>query len=65
MESMQLEKDTLLRKLMEAEIDGTETAIQVSALRETVTKMRNVSTSVSGNRDRVMGFSTISIQGMD
>jgi hypothetical protein len=27
--------------------------------------MRNVSTSVSGNRDRVMGFSTISIQGMD
>ncbi|XP_055731239.1 outer dense fiber protein 2-like isoform X2 [Salvelinus fontinalis] len=45
MESMQLEKDTLLRKLMEAEIDGTEAAIQVSALRETVTKMRSVSTS--------------------
>uniref|UniRef100_A0A4W5RLF2 Outer dense fiber protein 2 n=1 Tax=Hucho hucho TaxID=62062 RepID=A0A4W5RLF2_9TELE len=45
MESMQLEKDILLRKLMEAEIDGTEAAIQVSALRETVTKMRSVSTS--------------------
>jgi hypothetical protein len=50
MESMQLEKNTLLRKLMEAEIDGTEAAIQVSALRETVTKMRSVSTSVSDNR---------------
>ncbi|XP_041753528.1 outer dense fiber protein 2 isoform X3 [Coregonus clupeaformis] len=45
MESMQMEKDTLLRKLMEAEIDGTEAAIQVSALRETVTKMRSVSAS--------------------
>nr|XP_046223982.1 outer dense fiber protein 2-like [Oncorhynchus gorbuscha] len=55
MESMQLEKDTLLRKLMEAEIDGTETAIQVSALRETVTKMRNVSTSrMSGTESSLL-----------
>ncbi|XP_055791713.1 outer dense fiber protein 2-like isoform X2 [Salvelinus fontinalis] len=45
MESMQLEKDTLLRKLMEAEIDGMAAARQVSALRETVTKMRSSSTS--------------------
>ncbi|XP_038821297.1 outer dense fiber protein 2-like isoform X2 [Salvelinus namaycush] len=45
MESMQLEKDTLLRKLMEAEMDGMAAARQVSALRETVTKMRSSSTS--------------------
>ncbi|XP_052381987.1 outer dense fiber protein 2-like [Oncorhynchus keta] len=52
---MQLEKDTLLRKLMEAEIDGTEAAIQVSALRETVTKMRNVSTSrMSGTESSLL-----------
>ncbi|XP_071207311.1 outer dense fiber protein 2-like isoform X1 [Salvelinus alpinus] len=55
MESMQLEKDTLLRKLMEAEIDGTEAAIQVSALRETVTKMRSVSTSrMSGTESSLL-----------
>uniref|UniRef100_A0A674E3K4 Outer dense fiber protein 2 n=1 Tax=Salmo trutta TaxID=8032 RepID=A0A674E3K4_SALTR len=45
MESMQLEKDTLLRKLMEAEMDGMAAARQVSALRETVTKMRSSSAS--------------------
>ncbi|XP_029566041.1 outer dense fiber protein 2 [Salmo trutta] len=55
MESMQLEKDTLLRKLMEAEINGTEAAIQVSALRETVTKMRSVSTSrMSGTESSLL-----------
>ncbi|XP_070991347.1 outer dense fiber protein 2-like isoform X4 [Oncorhynchus clarkii lewisi] len=45
MESIQLEKDTLLRKLMEAEMDGMAAARQVSALRETVTKMRSSSAS--------------------
>uniref|UniRef100_A0A8C7J905 Outer dense fiber protein 2 n=1 Tax=Oncorhynchus kisutch TaxID=8019 RepID=A0A8C7J905_ONCKI len=45
MESIQLEKDTLLRKLMEAEMDGMAAARQVSALRETVTKMRSSSSS--------------------
>ncbi|XP_041753529.1 outer dense fiber protein 2 isoform X4 [Coregonus clupeaformis] len=55
MESMQMEKDTLLRKLMEAEIDGTEAAIQVSALRETVTKMRSVSASrMSGTESSLL-----------
>ncbi|XP_010903224.2 outer dense fiber protein 2 isoform X3 [Esox lucius] len=47
MESMQLEKEVLLRKLMEAELDGTSAARQVSALRETVTKMRSASMSGS------------------
>uniref|UniRef100_A0A8C7JGQ1 Outer dense fiber protein 2 n=1 Tax=Oncorhynchus kisutch TaxID=8019 RepID=A0A8C7JGQ1_ONCKI len=48
MESIQLEKDTLLRKLMEAEMDGMAAARQVSALRETVTKMRS-SSRMSGS----------------
>ena len=55
MESIQLEKDTLLRKLMEAEMDGMAAARQVSALRETVTKMRSSSASVSVSRDMVGG----------
>ncbi|KAK6304978.1 hypothetical protein J4Q44_G00237580 [Coregonus suidteri] len=55
MESMQLEKDTLLKKLMEAEMDGTAAARQVSALRETITKMRSSSTSrMSGSESSLL-----------
>nr|XP_029503820.1 outer dense fiber protein 2-like isoform X1 [Oncorhynchus nerka] len=54
MELMQLEKDTLLRKLMEAEIDGTEAAIQVSALRETVTKMSVSTSRMSGTESSLL-----------
>ncbi|CAB1332448.1 unnamed protein product, partial [Coregonus sp. 'balchen'] len=61
MESMQLEKDTLLKKLMEAEMDGTAAARQVSALRETITKMRSSSTSVSVGSDRRMSGSESSL----
>ncbi|XP_053195324.1 outer dense fiber protein 2 [Scomber japonicus] len=38
-DSVQQDKDTLLRKLMEAEVDGTAAAKQVSALRESVSKL--------------------------
>ncbi|TMS08010.1 outer dense fiber protein 2 isoform X1 [Larimichthys crocea] len=38
-DSMQQDKDALLRKLMEAEEDGTAAAKQVSALRESVSKL--------------------------
>lgn len=41
------EKDLLLRKLLEAELDGTAAAKQVSALRDTVSHMSH-STSVCG-----------------
>lgn len=36
---MQTDKDALHRKLVEAEVDGTAAAKQVSALRETVSKL--------------------------
>lgn len=43
---MQLDKDVLLRKLLEAEMDSSAAAKQVSALRETVSHMsRSVSVS--------------------
>uniref|UniRef100_A0AAQ5ZB06 Outer dense fiber protein 2 n=1 Tax=Amphiprion ocellaris TaxID=80972 RepID=A0AAQ5ZB06_AMPOC len=38
-DSMQQDKDALLRKLMEAEVDGAAAAKQVSALRESVSKL--------------------------
>lgn len=45
-DSMQLDKDVLLRKLLEAEMDSNAAAKQVSALRETVGHMsRSVSVS--------------------
>lgn len=46
---MQQDKDALLRKLMEAEEDGTAAAKQVSALRESVSKLCAVGGSVSYN----------------
>lgn len=46
-DSMQPDKDALLRKLMEAELDGTAAAKQVSALRESVSKLCGASGSVS------------------
>lgn len=46
---MQQDKDALLRKLMEAEVDGTAAAKQVSALRESVSKLCGASGSVSFN----------------
>ncbi|KAJ7988218.1 hypothetical protein DPEC_G00321320 [Dallia pectoralis] len=53
MESMELGREALLRKLMEAEVDGTSAARQVSALRETVTKMRNTS-KMSGSETSLL-----------
>ncbi|XP_039620251.1 outer dense fiber protein 2-like isoform X2 [Polypterus senegalus] len=40
-EHLLFEKDTLLKKLVEAEMDGAAAARQVSALRETIGKLRN------------------------
>lgn len=48
-DSMQQDKDALLRKLMEAEVDGTAAAKQVSALRESVSKLCSSGGSVSIN----------------
>ncbi|KAM7369429.1 hypothetical protein PAMP_013698 [Pampus punctatissimus] len=45
-DSVQHDKDALLRKLMEAEVDGTAAAKQVSALRDSVSKL----TSACGSR---------------
>lgn len=47
---MQQDKDALLRKLMEAEIDSTAAAKQVSALQESVSKLCVASGSVSINQ---------------
>lgn len=47
-DSLQPDKDVLLRKLLEAEMDSSAAAKQVSALRETVSHMsRSPSVSVS------------------
>lgn len=46
-DSVQPDKDALLRKLMEAEVDGTAAAKEVSALRESVSKICSASGSVS------------------
>ena len=46
-ESLLQEKDLLLSKLLEAELDGTAAAKQVSALRETVSRISH-STSACG-----------------
>ncbi|XP_048115712.1 outer dense fiber protein 2 isoform X1 [Alosa alosa] len=48
-ESLLQEKDLLLKKLLEAELDGTAASKQVSALRETVSRMSR-STSVCGDK---------------
>lgn len=48
-DSVQQDKDALLRKLMEAEEDGSAAAKQVSALRESVSKLCAVGGSVSFN----------------
>ncbi|KAG1928141.1 outer dense fiber protein [Pimephales promelas] len=49
-DSMQLDKDVLLRKLLEAEMDSSAAAKQVSALRETVNHM-----SRSGSEKKMSG----------
>ncbi|XP_040013918.1 outer dense fiber protein 2 isoform X2 [Xiphias gladius] len=48
----QQDKEALLRKLMEAEVDGTAAAKQVSALRESVSKL--CSASLSGSESSVL-----------
>ncbi|KAL0965143.1 hypothetical protein UPYG_G00277360, partial [Umbra pygmaea] len=53
MESMQLEKEALLRKLMEAEVDGKAAARQVLALKETVSKIRSAS-RMSGSESSLL-----------
>ncbi|XP_038589839.1 outer dense fiber protein 2 [Micropterus salmoides] len=54
-DSMQQDKDALLRKLMEAEVDGTAAAKQVSALRESVSKLCSASGSrLSGSESSVL-----------
>uniref|UniRef100_UPI0037E77C58 outer dense fiber protein 2 n=1 Tax=Semicossyphus pulcher TaxID=241346 RepID=UPI0037E77C58 len=47
LDSLHKDKDALLRKLMEAEVDGTAAAKQVSELRESVSKLCGASGSVS------------------
>ncbi|XP_057216283.1 outer dense fiber protein 2 isoform X1 [Triplophysa rosa] len=47
--SQQLDKDALLRKLLEAEMDGNAAAKQVSALRETVSQMSRSEKRLSGS----------------
>ncbi|XP_022073662.1 outer dense fiber protein 2 isoform X2 [Acanthochromis polyacanthus] len=54
-DSMQQDEDALLRKLMEAEVDGAAAAKQVSALRESVSKLCGVdSTKLSGAESSVL-----------
>ncbi|XP_041815715.1 outer dense fiber protein 2 isoform X2 [Chelmon rostratus] len=53
-DSVQQDKDALLRKLMEAEEDGTAAAKQVSALRESVSKLCGSSGSLSGSEPSVL-----------
>ncbi|KAK1788395.1 hypothetical protein P4O66_016824, partial [Electrophorus voltai] len=48
-ETLQQEKDVLLRKLLEAELDGTAAAQQVSALRDTVSRMSRTEKRISGS----------------
>lgn len=48
-DSVQQDKDALLRKLMEAEEDGSAAARQVSALRDSVSKLCSAAGSVSIN----------------
>ncbi|XP_066501201.1 outer dense fiber protein 2 [Hoplias malabaricus] len=48
-ESLQLEKDVLLRKLLEAELDSNAAAKQVSALRETFSRMSRSEKRMSGS----------------
>ncbi|KAL7376331.1 hypothetical protein ABVT39_005765 [Epinephelus coioides] len=54
-DSVQQDKDALHRKLMEAELDGTAAAKQVSALRESVSKLCGaVGTRLSGSESAVL-----------
>lgn len=46
-DGLQQDKDALLRKLMEAEVDGAAAAQQVSALREYVSKLGGAGRRVS------------------
>ncbi|XP_040915573.1 outer dense fiber protein 2 isoform X2 [Toxotes jaculatrix] len=52
-DSSQQDKEALLRKLMEAEVDGTAAAKQVSALRESVSKLCSAS-RLSGSESSVL-----------
>ncbi|XP_056260329.1 outer dense fiber protein 2 isoform X3 [Seriola aureovittata] len=54
-DSVQPDKDALLRKLMEAEVDGTAAAKEMSALRESVSKLCSASVSrLSGSESSVL-----------
>ncbi|XP_035523524.1 outer dense fiber protein 2 [Morone saxatilis] len=54
-DSVQQDKDALLRKLIEAEVDGTAAAKQVSALRESVSKLCGAAGSrLSGSESSVL-----------
>ncbi|XP_049908356.1 outer dense fiber protein 2 isoform X2 [Epinephelus moara] len=54
-DNMQQDKDALHRKLMETELDGTAAAKQVSALRESVSKLCGaVGTRLSGSESAVL-----------
>ncbi|XP_035810565.2 outer dense fiber protein 2 isoform X4 [Amphiprion ocellaris] len=53
-DSMQQDKDALLRKLMEAEVDGAAAAKQVSALRESVSKLCAGDSTLSGAESSVL-----------
>ncbi|XP_028829232.1 outer dense fiber protein 2 isoform X2 [Denticeps clupeoides] len=48
------EKDILLRKLLEAEMDGTAAAKQVSALRDTMSRMSRSEKKLSGSESSLM-----------
>ncbi|XP_028273483.1 outer dense fiber protein 2 isoform X2 [Parambassis ranga] len=55
LDSIQQDRDALLRKLMEAEVDGAAAAKQVSALRETVSKLSGAGSSrPSGTESSVL-----------
>uniref|UniRef100_A0A3B4YKG5 Outer dense fiber protein 2 n=1 Tax=Seriola lalandi dorsalis TaxID=1841481 RepID=A0A3B4YKG5_SERLL len=58
-DSVQPDKDALLRKLMEAEVDGTAAAKEMSALRESVSKLCSASVSeqrLSGSESSVLAL---------
>ena len=59
-DSTQQDKDALLRKLMEVEVDGAAAAKQVSALRESVSKL--CSDSIHVSIKSVFGLSVCSVK---
>uniref|UniRef100_A0A8B9L7G7 Outer dense fiber protein 2 n=1 Tax=Astyanax mexicanus TaxID=7994 RepID=A0A8B9L7G7_ASTMX len=53
-DSLQMEKDVLLRKLLEAELDSNAAAKQVSALRETFSRMSRSEKRMSGSESSLL-----------